>query len=89
MMWGFSAVTQGLADKGFYHLKQSAWLWSTSFKNKLISLGFKQSDADETVSFDQQTAVKLAVENEDGEVWETKSCDIAFVSSEQNRYVGV
>jgi hypothetical protein len=36
-----------------------------------------------------QTAVKLAVENKDGEVSETKSCDTAFVLSEKIRYVGV
>ena len=38
-----------LLNKALYGLKQSAWLWSTNVKNKLLSLGFRQSDADEAV----------------------------------------
>ena len=38
-----------LLNKGLYGLKQSAWLWSNNVKSKLISKGFRQSDADEAV----------------------------------------
>jgi hypothetical protein len=38
-----------LLKKGLYGLKQSNRLWSNNVKKKLLSIGFRQSDADEAV----------------------------------------
>jgi len=38
-----------LINKGLYGLKQSALLWSNDVKSKLLKLGYKQSNADESI----------------------------------------
>ena len=54
-----------LALKSLYSFKQSAYLWSNDIKDKMLNLGFIQSDANEGVflSADKRITVTIYVDD--------------------------
>src|SRR5437762_2331306 len=54
-------------NKGLYGLNQSALLWSNDVKSKLLKLGYRQSDADESIFIlqeaDQVTIIAVYVDD--------------------------
>jgi hypothetical protein len=54
------------ALKSLYGFKQSAYLWSNDIKEKLLALGFIQSDADEGVFLSANKHITVALYVDDG-----------------------
>ena len=55
-----------LALKSLYGFKQSAYLWSNDIKDKMLNLGFIQSDADEGIFLSANKQIIVAIYVDDG-----------------------
>jgi hypothetical protein len=74
------------AMKGLYGFKQSAHLWSNDIKEKMISLGFTQSDADEGVFLSADKRITVAIYVDDGLIKAEHQYEIDWVIAKLSKH---
>jgi hypothetical protein len=75
-----------LALKSLYGFKQSAYLWSNDIKDKMITLGFVQSDADEGVFLSADKRITVAIYVDDGLVKAEHQEEIDWVITQLSKH---
>jgi hypothetical protein len=74
------------ALKSLYGFKQSGYLWSNDIKEKMLALGFTQSDADEGIFLSADKRITVAIYVDDGLIKADHQHEIDWVITELSKY---
>src|SRR5579859_2212498 len=75
-----------LALKSLYGFKQSAYLWSNDIKDKMLNLGFIQSDADEGIFLSANKQIIVAIYVDDGLIKAEHQEEIDWVIAQLSKH---
>jgi hypothetical protein len=74
------------ALKSLYGFKQSAYLWANDIKEKMLALGFIQSDADEGVFLSADKRITVAIYVDDGLIKAEHQDEIDWVITQLSKH---